>query len=236
MQRASCQRPGAYALRVEIGAAYVAAQRSFCSLFESLTDRDRATTVPCTPGWSVRDVLSHVAGVADDIVHGRVEGAASQPWTAAQVARWRDADWRDLVARWDEQTPQVASLLQHLGEQRPPLDCHSHEHDVRHAVGRPGNRDSDLIGWMGALFVAAPIGRPVEVRDHGRAWATIDGAAHVDPVTLVVDGVDGFELVRSRLGRRSQAQVESYRWSAPPTAAELAAWFVFGPSAEPIDE
>jgi hypothetical protein len=30
---------------------------------------------PATPGWRVRDVLAHMIGVTDDVVHGRLEGA-----------------------------------------------------------------------------------------------------------------------------------------------------------------
>ena len=45
---------------------YVGAQASFVDLFQSLGDDDLAKPVPCTPSWTVRDLLSHVAGVTDD--------------------------------------------------------------------------------------------------------------------------------------------------------------------------
>ena len=52
---------------VEISRLYLAAQRSFVELARTLSPDQWATPVPCTPGWCVRDVLSHVAGVTDDV-------------------------------------------------------------------------------------------------------------------------------------------------------------------------
>jgi hypothetical protein len=49
-------------------------------------------------------------------------------------------------------------------------------------------------------------------------------------------GLDDFELFRARLGRRSRAQVLAYGWPTPPSDAQLAAFFVFGPSRHDIIE
>ena len=40
---------------------------------------------PATPSWRAHDILAHLVGVTDDVVHGRLEGIASDPWTQAQV-------------------------------------------------------------------------------------------------------------------------------------------------------
>ena len=40
---------------------YLAAQRSFVALARDLSADDWAAPVPCCPGWTVRDVLSHAA-------------------------------------------------------------------------------------------------------------------------------------------------------------------------------
>jgi hypothetical protein len=44
---------------------------------------------PATPAWRVRDVVAHMVGVADDVVSGRLDGIASDPWTGGQVERRR---------------------------------------------------------------------------------------------------------------------------------------------------
>jgi uncharacterized protein (TIGR03083 family) len=218
--------PATYDRSVEIARWYLDAQRSFVDLSAGFTDDDWATPVPCNPGWTVRDVLSHLAGLADDLTNGRVEGAATAPWTAAQVERWRDTDVGELIARWIEQAPGVGATIEAFAEFRPPIDCHTHEHDVRHALGRPGNRDSELIDVMAERFDHAPVGRPIEIEYDDAAVVTLSGEGR--PLTLV--GVSRFEIVRSRLGRRSRAQVLAYEWTESPTDDELAMWFAFGPS------
>lgn len=217
---------------MEIARLYRDAQRSFVELIRTFDEDDWRVAVPCCPGWTARDVLSHAAGVTLDIAEGNVEGAATDPWTAAQVERWRDTSVDELLTRWDDAIDGVADAIEAFGEARPPLDCHTHEHDLRHAVGRPGNRDSELMRTATTLFGGRPVGRPVEVTFDDGSILTIPGEG--SPVVL--DGVGSFELTRSRLGRRSSAQVRSWRWYDQLTADELAAWFMFGPSPAPIDE
>ena len=215
-----------------IARLYRDAQTSFVDLFQSLDESDWATTVPCTPNWTVRDVLSHVAGVTDDIANGRVDGAASDPWTQAQVERWRDADASALIDQWSGQLGDVATLLEALGEVRPPSDCHTHEHDIRHALGRPDNQSSEIMGFLSGRFQAVPCGRPVAITftDGTTGFMPGDG----EPIEL--SGVTQFEFVRSRFGRRSRDQVAAYDWSDTPGDDLLTNWFAFGPSELPIVE
>jgi hypothetical protein len=179
----------------------------------------------------VRDVLSHVAGVTDDIVNGRIEGAATDPWTAAQIERWRDADPQALIDQWNGQIDGVADLLEQIGELRPPLDCHSHEHDIRHALGLFDNQSSEMIMLMADRFAEAPMTRPVAITFADQSSSAMPGEG--EPISL--SGVTQFEFVRSRLGRRTPDQVAAYDWSEPPGDV-LAGWFAFGPSPLPIVE
>ena len=224
-----------------IARLYLDAHRSFVDLARTLDHDDWATLVPCCPGWSVRDVLSHVAGLADDLVNGRVDGAGTDSWTASQVERWRGAPVDELLDQWEQQAPGVAEVLEQLGEVRPPIDCCTHEHDVRHALGRPGNRDAEVVGFataaLGRVDTAVPV--EVELTDGRRfAWTSVEAEHdlldHHDRIT--VRGLDPFELFRSRLGRRSADQVRAYDWSEPPADEILDAWFNFGPSPTDIHE
>lgn len=217
---------------MEIARLYRDAQRSFVELVRTFDDDDWATAVPCCPGWTVRDVLSHAAGVTLDIAEGNIEGASTDPWTAAQVARWRDTPLDELLARWGDAIDPVADAIEAFGEARPPLDCHSHEHDVRHALGRPGNRDSELMRAIAALFGARPIGRPVEVTFEDGTATGIPGEGG----TVALTGVSSFEMNRSRLGRRTPDQVRGWAWGEPLTDGELGGWFIFGPAEAPIEE
>lgn len=218
------------------GERYLAAQRSFVELVQGLGSDEWATAVPCCPGWTVRDVLSHVAGIPDDAVHGRMDGVTTPPWTAAQVERNASLAVTALLARWDEQAPGFAAMIGAIGEIRPVIDCHTHEHDVRHALDRPGNRTGELVDFAADALVSGfdPSLRLTVRLTDGRVLAT--GAEEATEVEL--RDVSAFEVFRSRLGRRSAGQVRAYDWSGSPAATErvIADWFAFGPAPTEIAE
>jgi uncharacterized protein (TIGR03083 family) len=215
-----------------IARLYRDAHASMVALLESLAEDQWAAPVPCTPAWTVRDVLSHVAGVTDDIANGRIEGASTDPWTAAQVERWRDTEATALIAQWNGQIDAVADLIEQFGEVRPAIDCFNHEHDIRHALGRQPSMPPELVDVMIARFEAAPVGPPVTIAFDDGTTATIDGEG--DPLSL--RGVTRYEFARSRLGRRTRDQVAGYDWSRPPGDEVLTDWFAFGPAELPIVE
>ena len=224
----------AYAPRLaSIARLYRETQGSMVELYRSLDADDWTKSVPCTPAWTVRDVLSHVAGVTDDIANRRIEGASTDLWTAAQVARWRDADPSTLIERWIAQIGHIADLVERISEFQPVLDCCAHEHDVRHALGRSNSRPSEVIDVLADhLSAVAAGGRPVAMTFANGATKTLPGKGE----PIVLKGLSQFEFVRSRLGRRSRDQVAAYSWSEPPADDVLAGWFTFGPAEHPIVE
>ena len=117
------------------------------SLVTGLDDAALRTAVPACPGWSVRDVVAHLAATADDVGQGRLTGAPTDEETAAQIARFDGQQMSEIVAAWTD----AAAHLDHLAESRdfePPVgDVTSHEHDVRAALGRPGARDSAAVHY-----------------------------------------------------------------------------------------
>jgi uncharacterized protein (TIGR03083 family) len=221
----------------DIAARYVMAQASFAEFARTLSADDWATPTPCTPEWTVRDVLSHVAGIPDDALAGRMDGAPGDAWTAAQVERNASLSVAELLERWDAQTPGFADVLQQIGQGRPPFDCHTHEHDVRQALGRPGNRDSVIVELL-ALDLASipdsPVALTVELAD-GR---TVRSGPDDDTHSVTLSGVTPFELFRSRPGRRSREQVRAWNWTGADADIDaiIASWFFFGPSLDPIIE
>ena len=220
---------------MDIARLYTDACASFDELVRSLDGATYEVPVPCTPGWSVHDVVAHVAGSADDITSGRVEGAGGDNWTAAQVERCRDRSVGELLDAWRSLVPEVAGLLAAFDERRPPIDVHTHEHDVRQALGMPDHHDSEIVRIAADMLVGR-LGTDRAVRVE---WPDGGAAKHV-PLgdageALVLRGVTPFEVFRSRLGRRSRRQVAAYDWSADPGDV-LDAWFSFGPAASDIDE
>lgn len=220
-----------------ISRRYNEAVESFIELARTLSDDEWATPVPCTPLWTARDVLSHVAGVPDDGLAGRTDGAATEPWTASQVARNVGFGVDELLDRWESQYELFGAAIESMGEERPPYDCHSHEHDIRHAVDRPGNRSSAIIDDAAAAllerFAEASVSITVEFDDGS---TILTGRADAD--AAVVLSTTKFEVFRSVLGRRTPEQVRSLVWAGDPATidAVVADWFSFGPSQIPIIE
>jgi len=220
-----------------IAELYRLAHASFAKFALTMSDDDWRTPVPCTPEWTARDVLSHVSGIPDDAVAGRMEGAPGEAWTAAQIERNRDAGVDELFDRWNEQVSGFADVIESTNERRPPFDLHSHEHDLRQALGRPGERSSLIVetaGFALASVAGVDVRLTVEL-DDGRTVISGDPGS-ADAVS--VRGVSVFELFRSRLGRRSREQVRNYDWTGSDADidAVLGCWFNFGPSPLPIDE
>lgn len=211
---------------------YLEGQSSIVSLLSSVDETGWATPVPCTPLWTVRDVLSHVAGVTDDIASGRIEGAGSDPWTAAQVERWRDTDPVELIEQWNGQIGGIADVLERVGEFRPALDSWMHEQDVRHALGREAAMPQPVLDRMVTHFATVRVGPPVTITFAEGTRIDIPG----DGEAVSLGGITQFEFVRSRFGRRSHDQVAGYDWSVPANEDMLDHWFVFGPSESPIVE
>jgi hypothetical protein len=216
---------------------YTEAVESFVEFARTLTDDEWATPVPCTPLWTARDVLSHVSGLPDDGLAGRMDGAATEPWTQSQVERNADLGVGELLDRLLDQYELFGAAIDEMGEQRPPFDCHSHEHDIRHAIGRPGNRESAIINDASKMLLVNLAGLPV-----GLTITYEDGSEHVVGATGAASNarlsISKFETFRSRLGRRTRDQVREFDWAGDETAVDavMAGWFTFGPSQIVIDE
>src|SRR5690606_20534749 len=107
-------------------------------------DPSRAETlVPATPAWTVRDLLSHLAGTPVDVVQGNTAGAASEAWTAAQVEARRDRTVTELLDEWSSTWPAFAERLAALATGNPGMatillyDVLTHEQDLRAALDEP---------------------------------------------------------------------------------------------------
>ena len=197
--------------------------------------------VPGCPQWSVKDVISHLAGVCDDVLAGNIEGVASDPWTEAQVAARRGRSLEEVLAEWAEKAPPVEAIAEHfpgrVGTQWV-LDATSHEHDIRGALGVPGAQDSEAVGMalgfmLGGLAtsISAHGLPPLEVRAGEQSFVLGgEGCTDLGEVLLGADppvDVEGavpaatveaspFEWVRALTGRRSVDQIRRFKWSGDP--------------------
>jgi uncharacterized protein (TIGR03083 family) len=204
---------------------YQESNERITAVLPGLDDAAWSAAVPACPGWSIRDVVAHLAAVAEDWADGRLAGAPDDEQTAAQIARWGRGDIAEILAAWTD----AAARLDHMAETAgvaPPLgDITSHEHDIRAALGRPGARDSAAVWHTSDQLLAAlrtPVPLLVTVED-GQYRSGPDDTAEIRLVTT------RFEALRWRTGRRSRAQLAAMDWSVDP-ARVLDQLYMFGPA------
>jgi uncharacterized protein (TIGR03083 family) len=203
---------------MDLGAMYRASRLRIGQLVD---DGVGSLPVPATEQWSVHDLVAHVTGVAEDAVTGNMAGAPSDAWTAAHVARARDASIGQLVERWAGRADELEAMLSSpagASASAAVVDVNTHEGDLRHALGLPVEPDEEFIAWVA----------PELLDGFYRAVAE----AGLPPVEVEADPVD---IWRGRLGRRTPEEIATLNWSADPSRY-LATWFLFGPRATPLGE
>jgi uncharacterized protein (TIGR03083 family) len=206
----------------DIGGIYRDGRERVSGVVESLDDEDAARPVPACPGWTVHDVIAHLAGACTDSLAGRLEGVTTAAWADAQVAERRDRTLAELLDEWRTSAP---PLEEHPERIPGPLqtiwvlDLTTHEHDIRGALGRPGARASEGVRLGLDRLIGEGLRRGVEelgigplvVRTPERQW-TIGGP---EAAVACVEA-SAFELFRALTGRRSPVQIANFGWSVDP--------------------
>lgn len=216
---------------MDFSGRYEAAHGRWVSLLGDLED-DRV--VAATPAWTVHDLLSHVVGLAADMVAGDLADWASEEWTARQVAERAGRSRDEVLAEWADVTSRLCAMFDDLeGSGLDPLfarmavvDLTVHEDDLRETIGSP--REIDALDWaivgvhrremLDGLITGAGLA-PLRVRTHeGDDWTL--GGDEADGEVLL----SRQDLWRSLTGRRTRAVVRSYGWSVDPEPYVAAAW------------
>lgn len=208
-----------------IAEVYVASRRRLCTLLGGVDDRGLDAPSPATPGWRVRDVIAHLAGIVGDAVAGRLTGPPTPEQTARQVQERDGQPLGDVLAEWDAALPDLLAAVR-AGLVAAPLalDMVSHEQDVRTAVGAPRLDAGDPAQADAIRFVAAgfAIGAARRAREAGLPRLGLRAADTGWPVrdwpegTVLVTAPSEFEIARGLAGRRSAAQLRGWEWAADP--------------------
>ena len=178
------------------------------------------TPVPGCPEWTVHDVVAHATGIVADVNAGNLDGAATEPWTCAQVDVRRDRPTDDVLDEWAREAATFEPRLNDApkGLSRTLLiDLVTHEHDVRGALGTPGGTDGEpyaiarkgfAVGLAKLLDERGLPGLRLEAPD----WSFDAGA---EP-RVTVRAPHSYEFFRGLAGRRGLPQVLAWEWSADP--------------------
>jgi uncharacterized protein (TIGR03083 family) len=217
-------------------AAYRGVRERTAALMRSADPEELEQIAPATPEWRVRDVLAHLVGVTADVAAGRLDGVATDPWTAAQVDARRDRSVDALLAEWDELGPGFESTLVDV----PPaiagqavFDAITHEQDIRHALGTPGARDCDAIAIAFDFCIDAreTSGTPA-VRVVHEAGEVVAGEG--EPVAAIT--TTRFDYVRAVSGRRTADEITGFAWEGASDPALVFFGAIFTMRTEPLGE
>jgi uncharacterized protein (TIGR03083 family) len=220
--------------------AYEDGRRRVTALVVDLPDDQLGRPVAACPAWTVRALIAHMVGLAADstVGAGYFAGAvdawrqpqqarARDEWTARQVAARRDRGVDVLLREWDERGHQLETMLRDgsgfaaeapewmLGS--PAADLGVHLHDLREALGLPGDEAAAVTKFAYHVFRQwfaqrlSVLGRPALLLDDGvKPWVAGDGEAKA---TL---RADRFELFRVLSGRRSAQRIVGLSWDGDP--------------------
>ena len=188
------------------------------ALAAALTPGQLATRVPATPGWTVQQVLAHLAGSAADAVSGRMDGAPGEEWTARHVA--------------DREATAPSTLAAELRSTQAVIAASTEENPRPALVWNISVHLADLHEALGLPVLAAALWEPVlsAVAPHrlGDVPATVVAGDDRWGAGGVEVEVSRYELYRALFSRRSRAQVQA--WGSPVLGADqLDELPVFGP-------
>ena len=201
--------------------AYVETYERFSSWVETLDEELLSAPVVACPGWSVKDLVGHVTGVAVDLRNER-EGVAQPDSTARHVQQRQDKSIAEVLEEWAAAVPPVVELLEQAGSglTAVAIDVWTHEQDARNAVGHSGGRDGLGRGMTLKAAIASDqaisaVGLPpMQIHTGDKTWYLGKGAREVEAaVTLKVDP---YEAARMLMGRRTYDEMRALDWQGDP--------------------
>ncbi|NYI99673.1 uncharacterized protein (TIGR03083 family) [Nocardioides thalensis] len=225
--------------RWRMASAYEDGLRRVVALVEGVEREVAERTVPACPDWSVRDLVAHLAGVAEDSTRGGFFPAADRAWADADAAVARER-WTagHTERRRRRTTEEVLSDLAHHGRayvaavrrgdgpalagppwmlSAPLADLSAHLEDLREALGVPPEPDAEITrtgfgvyrAWLDQRLVAT--GAPaLGLSDGDRTWV-LGGTEPAATLTAT-----RAELFRIITGRRSEAAIRAADWDGDP--------------------
>lgn len=189
---------------------WTAAQQRVISLVSGRPAGQTEVRVPACPGWTVRDLFSHMVGLGSDVVAGDEPDDHNETWTGRQVAVRAGRDVASLVAEWEAIAEPLRDWMRAHGT-RPLGDVTIHEQDLRGALGEPGAQDTPALAAIRDRFagrVAARLGDLPPIALVGRSWQWVSSGP-VDEAAVLVRAPD-FDLARAVTSRRSASQLRAW--------------------------
>lgn len=220
----------------DLAGAYAQTRATMITLTSDLSPTDLENIVPACPAWTVKDLVAHVTSLAAALSDGEFPpdlnpslfwdekmAAERDVWVDRGLEARRDNSIDEIIAEWEASATNLEAMMR--GEApwppaAPPLpewivttDLAVHHHDLRGALGQPGERDSlatglSLRSYVEAMRFRAMIEQSPSFRIVAGSRDWVVGAG--DPVATLT--ADPFELARAASGRRSTEQLRALDW------------------------
>ena len=223
----------------DTAALYEENRLSLAQLVRGLTVEQLHTPVPATPGWTIRDIVCHLAGDASAMTTGdfpeKFFGAFGEPdavvelndWTNEHVERRRDLSLSEVLEEWEKNAQLVEAMLR--GDEEWPeripgfvdrvllTDLGVHQQDIYGALGIKRDREGALVrlgaaGYVALLGFRLPAAGLPPVRVRAGDSERVSGEGDIGATV----SASRFELFRALSGRRNAEQIKAYEWEGDP--------------------
>ena len=174
--------------------AYRQTRQSVLDLLDVTPESSAQLVVQACPDWTVQQTFSHLVGVPEDLLAGRMEGITSDTWTNAQVQRHAGESLAELRSALEATIPSFDAILPgipHPSNSQLVMDALAHELDLREALDLECEESSIALSVTKAWLLGL-----IERQDPS-ALPGIEAATCSD-----------LDLVRALTGRRSAAQMD----------------------------
>ena len=190
-------------------------------LVSNLSSDDEQLVVQACPDWTVKDLVAHVAGLCEALSQGESTPADTQAWVDQLVADRASQSLSETIKQWKSCAVKFGEVATLSARIAAPItyDLIVHEHDLRHALQLPGEKDNAavLIAMsFGALMLEHDLKNLNQGSLHLRCgeyeWQCGPGE-----VELSLDLTHHFEFpiwetLRLTGSRRSHRQLRQYPW------------------------
>ena len=192
--------------------------------------------VPTCPGWTVKDVVAHLASFFAVYRSGDPREVFSAGWGDRAVEDRRKLSLQECIAEWDAHLADAGDIFESPLGTIAVSDALAHEQDIRTALNQPGFKDDESIvpsverGLAFAEQKAEAEGSPalrVVTEDFDRKIGQGEPVATLRTTT--------FELFRAIHGRRTVDQVREMEWSGDP-GRWVSTLFIFGPTERTVEK
>ena len=170
----------------------------------SLSDDEANTVVLACPEWTVKDLFSHVTGIAADLGSGKGPTVDTQAWVDELVTSRKGRSLASVVDEWNEVGSTFEAAIDNLPKRLWTLtyDTVVHEHDLRAAVKKPGDRESEGVK-ISAVLGLKLVKVDLASKSLPAFRAVIDGVEHnigdgEPALTLTASAFDTLRLLGSR--------------------------------------